>query len=120
MSRTLALMHSYHNFLNCGTVSRGWGRAGFSHAMVELSMSVAVSDVAQNKAVLTMYFMGRKRWNQMIWVLDRCLFGVRKDREGMSSILLHRRMYASEKSTLLRYTGPRAGSSSSTHPYGSC
>ena len=52
----------------------------------------------------------------MIWGLARCLFRVRKHRKGMSSILAHRHMYVSEKSTLIRYAGTRVGSASRTHP----
>ena len=49
-----------------------------------------------------MYPMGRERWKPMRWGLDGCFSGMRKTREGMSSMRTHRRMYTSARYTLLR------------------
>ena len=69
--------------------------------------SLTVSVVAQKKAADYIYPMGVERWNPTSSSSSGVAFGTRNATDGMSSRQTQMRMYASDRSILLRKVGPR-------------
>ena len=88
---------------------RWCGGAVWHMERVSSVLSLTVSVVAQKKAADYTYPIGIDRWNPTIWSSSGVAFGTRNATNGMSSRRTHMRMYASDRSPLLRKVGPSLG-----------
>ena len=86
----------------------GWGGSVCRTEMTWLAKYVTVSLAMKKYGALSTMPMGRDKCKSMSFWLVGYIFGRSKAVYCMSSILTQRLVYASSRSTLLRYTYPRA------------
>ena len=72
--------------------------------------------VAQKKVADSTYPLDIERWDLTSWSSSGVAFGTRNTIDGMALRRTQMRMYASERSTLLRKVGPISGGATKMHP----
>ena len=78
--------------------------------MAWLSKSTTVSVTMKKYGALSINPMGRDKWKPTSCLLAGFRLGRSKDADDVYSIITQRCIYGLDRSTFLRYTGPRVGS----------